>query len=69
MWQEKDILSKLGNLWRPGRVAVLYLIGLVGCICAGVRDMSSFSHLCVNVIMFLVVQQVGYRQQNSEENW
>ena len=36
IWQEKGIISKLRA--GPGRVAVLYLVGLVGCIIAGVRE-------------------------------
>lgn len=33
MWQEKGIMSKLRT--GPGRVAVLYMVGLLGCVIAG----------------------------------
>eukprot|EP00752_Nemacystus_decipiens_P003372 g3119.t1 len=40
MWQEKNIMSKLRS--GPGRVAVLYLAGLVGCIIAGLASPGLF---------------------------
>lgn len=60
MWQEKGIISKLRT--GPGRVAFLYLVGLVGCIIAGARERTRepfrpsvpVSHDCLSVCQFLL---------------
>lgn len=40
MWQEKGWRAKLRS--RAGSVALLYFLGLLGCLVAGVRDAGWF---------------------------